>query len=362
MKIDKKRILPHVLFWVVITLLYDSFSVFAYEGNFADFYKTLVLDLLFVTPTDMLGVYVVLYFLIPRFLHRKKYVLFGTFSLIFIFVLVFVIALPIEYYGRLNMFGGFRKEIGIFEFIQRKAVLAVTIKLMIIGIASTIKISKHWIKAQQRQQSLQKEKYETELKLKEAELKFLKSQINPHFLFNALNNLYSLTLIKSDKAPEVVLKISALLDYMLYECNDKYILLSKEIESLHNYIELQQIRFGEKAKLNIDIQDDTGTHKIAPLLILPFIENAVKHGLSRNIEDGELTIRLRIADEKLFLLVKNPMAESPETDEEDSVHQGIGLRNVKKRLELQYPNRYELKITNENNFYIVELWIKIENE
>ncbi len=357
-KIDKQRLFLHILFWVVITLIYDSFSVFTNSGNFADLKRTLLIDFIFVTPTNILGVYFILYFLIPKYLFKKKYIHFGVFSFIFFITLV-CLSLPIEYFGRLELFG-FKKDISFLKFARVRIMSASTIMLMIIGIAATIKISRHWIKTQKKHQHLLTEKYEAELKWKEAELKFLKSQINPHFLFNALNNLYSLTLEKSDNAPEVVLKISALLDYMLYECNDKYILLSKEIESLHNYIELQQIRFGSEAKFNINIEENANNQKIAPLLILPFIENAFKHGLSLNIENGELDIKLRTEENNLILIVKNSYTPSPEQENEDNIHQGIGLKNVKKRLELQYPNGYDLKIEDKDGYFIVELILELE--
>ncbi len=358
-KLDKQRIFLHVIFWVVITLIYDSLSVFLSNGNFEDLKRTLIIDFLFVTPANILGVYFILYFLIPKYLFQKKYILFAIFSLVFFIVLVFGISIPFEYFGRLKLIG-FKNEISFWEFAQVRSLLSATIMLMIIGIATTIKISRHWISTQKKNQNLLKEKYETELKWKEAELKFLKSQINPHFLFNSLNNLYSLTLEKSDKAPEIVLKISALLDYMLYECNDKYILLSKEIESLHNYIELQQIRFGSESKFNVDIQEDTNNQKIAPLLILPFIENAFKHGLSLNIEDGEINIKMMVKNNNLILIVKNSYTPSPEQEDEDYVHQGIGLKNVKKRLELQYPNSYDLQIKKEDGYFTVELILELE--
>ncbi len=357
-KINRQRIFFHLLFWICINLIYDSYSVFSNSGGLIDLKKTLVIDILFVAPIQIIGVYFVLYFLIPKFLFKKKYVLFVCTSLVFFIVLVLFISLPFEFFGIKNLYG-FSKEINFWEFAKIRSISSVTIMLMIIGVASTIKISRHWIKIQKRHQNLQKEKYETELKLKEAELKFLKSQINPHFLFNALNNLYSLTLEKSNKAPEVVLKISALLDYMLYECNDKYISLSKEIDSLHNYIELQRIRFGENAKFNVDIKEDMNFHKIAPLLILPFIENAFKHGLSRNIEDGEIEIKLHTDNNNLILKVKNSYISTPESSEEDDIHQGIGLKNVKKRLALQYNNKYKLNISDANNYFIVDLTVEL---
>jgi two-component system LytT family sensor kinase len=211
--INYTRLGYHLLFWIVITLFYDIVASYLSERPFL---KTLIHDLKFFFPSDVLGVYITLYVLIPAFLLKRKYLQFVIFSLLFFIVLIFVITLPLQYLG---LFLEFRDDYLIagtpfptlLEYVGRQFQIAVTIKLMIIGVASSIKIAKVWMVSQKRHQNLMKEKLEANLQLKEAELKYLKSQINPHFLFNALNNLYSLTLEKSEKAPEVVLKISSLL-------------------------------------------------------------------------------------------------------------------------------------------------------
>ncbi len=128
---------------------------------------------------------------------------------------------------------------------------------------------------------LEKNALTTELKLKEAELKLLKAQIHPHFLFNTLNNLYGLTLEKSDEAPDLVLRLSDILDYILYRCDEKYVPLTEEINMIKNYLEIEKIRYSEKLSLETNFPDKTSAFKIAPLILLPFIENAFKHGVSK---------------------------------------------------------------------------------
>ncbi len=336
-RIDIKRIGYHILFWVVITVGYDLFSVVARGGALG---KTLLVDFLFYTPTDILCVYVVLYLLIPRFLLTKKYILFSTLSVIWIAVMVVFIAIPFQYMGLTEVLDYKAIIPDFYPFFKRNIVEIVTLKFMITGIAAAIKISKVWLVSQKRQQKLFTEKLETELKLREAELKFLKSQINPHFLFNALNNLYSLTLTKSDKAPEVVLKISALLDYVLYECNVPLIELERELESIRNYIDLQTIRYGTKTNISFKTSGQTASCRIAPLLILPLVENAFKHGLDKTIGSGYVDIITDVSDNELKVSVKNTL-----NGENNHEGEGIGIKNLRKRLELQYPGKFTFELT-----------------
>jgi LytS/YehU family sensor histidine kinase len=268
-------------------------------------------------------------------------------------VLIVGISLPLQYYGihLLSPEKYIKKDISLYDFMKRSFLVSATIKLMIVGIASTIKLMSNWVKSQKKQKKLEKEKLEIALKLRESELKFLKSQINPHFLFNALNNLYGLTLEKSDIAPQIVLKISSLLDYMLHDCNVTLISLEKEIQSLRDYIALQKIRYGEEAKITIDIKGDTKSMKIAPLLLLPFVENAFKHGLTKNLGKGSIKIDIQIANDDFIFSVEND--DFSKTDE--GKHHGIGLENVQKRLALQYKDSYELKIQKTKGKYKVSL-------
>ncbi len=182
-----------------------------------------------------------------------------------------------------------------------------------------------------------------------AELAFLKSQINPHFLFNSLNSIYSLAYQRSDMTPEAILKLSEIMRYMLYECNDNTVELGKEIQYLQNYIDLQKIRLGEKANIDFKFEGNITTQKIAPLLLIAFIENAFKHGVA-NDPESPIQLLLSVKNNQLLFYVHNRKHKA----NTDSVG-GIGLNNVKRRLDLLYPGLYNLDIHNEKDTYTCEL-------
>jgi two-component system, LytTR family, sensor kinase len=352
-RINYKRIAYHVLFWVVISVFYDAVSSWL---NNSSFIRTLVHDLLFFFPTDILGVYFTIYFLIPRFLLKKKYMSFTIYFFIFFIFLMIAATMPLQYLGMVSVRTGTSREIPDFiDYAEHSFLIAMTIKLMIIGIAASIKLAKVWYQTQKRQQSLLNEKLEINLQLKKAELKYLKSQINPHFLFNALNNLYSLTLEKSEKAPEVVLKISSLLNYVLYECDVPRIELNKEVDNIRSYIDLQKIRYDDKVNIVLDIQGEPSEITIAPLLILPVIENAFKHGLDKNVGNGFIKININVSDDSRFnLTVTNSL-----NGENNHEGEGIGLSNLKKRLELQYPQKHKFSISVSEYQFITNLCIDL---
>ncbi len=163
---------------------------------------------------------------------------------------------------------------------------------------ASVKLFEYWYVNQINNQELQKQKLESELK-------FLKSQIHPHFLFNTLNNLYALTLDKSEEAPEVVVKLSGLLSYMLYECNAPRVPLEKEINLLQDYLAMEKIRYRNELKVDFDVQGKVNGKLIAPLLLIPFVENGFKHGLSKQINNPWIYIALRINNDSLHFNVKN---------------------------------------------------------
>ncbi len=341
-RINYSRIAYHILFWTVLSVFYDYVSSFL---NHQSFFETLLHDLLFFFPSDIFGVYFTLYFLIPRFLLKKKYISFTIYFFIFFIILMLAFTMPLQYLGiYLDRIGTNKNLPSFSEYVKRSFIIALTVKLMIIGIATAIKLAKVWFNSQKRQQNLLNEKLEIKLQLKESELKYLKSQINPHFLFNALNNLYSLTLEKSDKAPEIVLKISSLLDYVLYECNVPQIELTKEIENIIGYIDLQKIRYDDKVDIIIDTEGDPSEINIAPLLILPLVENAFKHGLDKNVGNGFIHININVSDDSKFSInVTNSL-----NGENNHTGDGIGLSNLRRRLDLQYPDKYKLSILSDD--------------
>jgi LytS/YehU family sensor histidine kinase len=182
-----------------------------------------------------------------------------------------------------------------------------------------------------------------------AELAFLKSQINPHFLFNSLNNIYSLAYQKAEKTPEAILKLSEIMRYMLYESNVDKVALSDEIRYLQNYIELQKLRFKDHIHIKFEIIGDLFGLKITPLILISFVENAFKHGIATDI-DVPISITLNLSQGKLFFQVVNKKSEMNK-----DMTGGIGLSNVKRRLELLYKGQYNLNIDDKNDIYRCEL-------
>src|SRR5690606_23271534 len=184
-----------------------------------------------------------------------------------------------------------------------------------------------------------------------AELAFLRSQINPHFLFNSLNNIYSLAYKKSEKTPEAILKLSEIMRYMLYESNEDLVLLEEEINYLENYIELQKLRFKEKVYVDLHVDIDEEGLRIMPLLLISFLENAFKHGVST---DELKPIRIDIGVQKRRLHFK---AENAKNQVNKDQTRGVGLTNLKRRLQLGYPDRHTINIVESEHYYTSELFI-----
>jgi LytS/YehU family sensor histidine kinase len=195
----------------------------------------------------------------------------------------------------------------------------------------------------------------------QSELQFLKSQINPHFFFNTLNSLYSLTLKKSDLAPEIVIKLSDMMRYMLYECNEKKVKLSNEILYLQNYLDLEKLRQGSSIDIKMDIKGVTEDKYIAPLLLIPFLENAFKHSVHTNQENKKFVFIQLIIDKKdLYFSITNNKSLPAFPLENLSMVGGIGLENVNRRLKLIYPNRHTLNILNLQQEYQVNLTLILD--
>ncbi len=187
------------------------------------------------------------------------------------------------------------------------------------------------------------------------ELKYLRAQINPHFLFNTLNNIYGLALKKSDKTPEVVMRLSEIMDYMLYESIEAKVPLKKDVDNLNNYIELEKIRQGNNAKISFIITGEINSQKIIPLLMLPLFENGFKHGVNKEMVNAYLNAHLDVSQTSIELTVINNKPIVPA--EKDDGH-GIGLQNLRKRLELFYPQKHWLSIVQKPDSY--KAYLKIE--
>ena len=206
----------------------------------------------------------------------------------------------------------------------------------------------------QKWQLTEKEKAEIEKENTTSELAYLRQQINPHFLFNSLNNIYSLAYRKSDATTDAILKLSAILRYMLYDADKQEVNLDKEIENIENYLKLQELRLTDKTSVNFNITGNPQSHRIPPLLLIPLVENAFKYG-SDNINKSFITIDLEITDKGFTFVVKNKIVIKTENKKDEN--SGIGLKNIKRRLALIYPDNHSLEITNENDIFVVKLEI-----
>lgn len=336
--IFKYRITWHVLFWIFCYFFY----VITYAQWAGSSYRGEIIMNLKLLPIRMIGTYILIYYMIPKYLLKRKYITF----VIMVAFHAFLFGLSI--WGLIYLFDGVDHD--IYEFWHlHKITGSIISNYEIPAIAAVIKFFKIWYLDQQQKSALQIEK-------RDAELKFLKSQVHPHFLFNTLNNLYALTLRKSDQAPDIVLKLSQLLDYILYTGNQDRVELEKEIQLVEDYIELEKIRYSDKLDIQLKLNGSAYGKKISPLLILPFVENSFKHGVSQEIAESYIHISIDVEDDSLVLLVKN--TNHPKNQEDPEYTQGIGLKNVKRRLELLYPEKHTLEILNEKEIFSAKLTLK----
>jgi two-component system, LytTR family, sensor kinase len=327
----------HLLFWVAVFLLYWI----TYGGYLDKYYEQFILNAI-ALPARIIGTYVFIYLILPFAIEKKQPFIFGV--LVLMHAVLFGLSIHASFYytNPLHEFHRFSDK----SLFNHSKIFSSTISNYAIPLmAATIVILKKWYLDQQKNKQLAEEKIA-------AELNFLKAQVHPHFLFNTLNNLYALTLIKSEKTPDIVLKLSDLLDYMIYKSNDAFVPLKKDIEILDGYIELEKMRYSERLNLKYEINGDATGHEIAPLILLPFIENSFKHGASKDRSKPSIHIKLDIESDFLALEVTNSVPVDKNLDEKES--EGIGLKNVQRRLELIYPEKHELFIYPSDTLFKVE--------
>src|SRR6218665_322209 len=314
----------HILFWILKALaLYHQLSLNNHnKPGWNVFY------MLNDTVFEMLAVYISIYYLFPRLYARKKFPAFW-FSVLLLVLLIPLLNEAVQYVA-INLFG--RWKAGTAELLIN--LIGHFIDAAIVTFAFIIIILvQFYYKRDKQNQQLEKSRLE-------AELSYLKAQINPHFLFNALNSIYVLMHEDIQKSEETLLKFSALLRYQLYDCSHKTTTLEHELEFLRNYISLEQLRSGKNRQLQLSLPDDAGQLQIAPFIISPFVENAFKHISNFKDRLNEIRILLKTDKNSLQLEVENTF-EEPETETESTRH-GIGLQNVKRRLELEYPDKHQL--------------------
>jgi len=346
----KNQVWWHIIGW----LIYTPFVALAWGGPFKEglIYESSLM------PAKIVIVYFNLYVLLPRLLLKKKYLAYGLsvcaclcMGAIWQRIMVIYVYIPMR--G-----GAVNAPFFYFPIMLRIAMIINSILIL----TSAAYILMKGYRYQQMIKELEKEKLS-------AELKFLKSQVQPHFLFNTLNNLYGLTLRQSPKAPEIVLKLSELMRYMLYKTNAPRVPLSQEINYLKNYITLEKIRYDDAVNVFFQVHGDILDKEIAPMLLIAFIENSFKHGVSEGLENAWVKITIKLEDNQLFLDIANSLTSpqsmlSPSKNEEvindEDTTGGVGLPNVQHRLELLYKGRYTLDLEQNQESYHIKLALELD--
>lgn len=339
------RISWHLLFWICFVAAHTLFYGYP-DGS----YREELAFALRYLPFKMLVTYFTLYFVLPRYLLQKKYLRAFLF-----FVLAVtggtLLQQTVDYAILAPIFNPYWTETH-YLFYPSKIFRTFLGMYPVVTIAAFIKLAKLWYEKDRQTQELKQQKLE-------AELNFLKAQIHPHFLFNTLNNLYALTLKKSDDSPEVVMKLSELLHFMLYEGNAHSIPLEKELNLIDSYIELEKIRYNERLDIQFEKLGEFKSKEIPPMLLMPFVENAFKHGASVEAGDVKIQIDLKVKKYSLNFIVKNSKTENSKSGEQDYKN-GVGLKNVKRRLELLYNGYYTLDTKESETQYRVSLSLELD--
>jgi two-component system LytT family sensor kinase len=327
------QIFWHVIFWVSLV------SYFTYVTHNESKISNEALIVIFgIYSTINIGLFYLNYlYLIPKFLDKKKY-RYYTFAQITV-IMVFAL-------GKYGIALLFKQDILVHDGKQTPFLTyfigSGLTNIFFLFLSTALKFGVDWFLNERVQRDLENQRLS-------AELAFLKSQINPHFLFNSLNSIYSLAYQKSDTTPEAILKLSEIMRYMLYESNDNKVELAKELQYLQNYIDLQKIRFGNKAFVDLKITGEVGDQKIVPLLLIAFIENAFKHGVA-NDPNKPIILLINLDGTNLHFYTENKKHMNNRDTEG-----GIGLQNVKRRLDLLYPGKYKLDIKDTQDTYTCEL-------
>ncbi len=325
--------IDHFIFWLVYALVYgflfplgvDLFSSFIIANGLLLFHA------------------IVAYFnndyLIPRLLLPRNYLLY----ILSLCLAIISVCFPLSIFVHLVVVN---EELQSLVWSDTFFLFLVINVLFTVITTMVFKLVKQWYKDQKMTTELRGEQLQTELK-------FLKSQINPHFLFNSLNNLYALTLSKSDSAPEVVLRLSNILRYILYESSEGQVSIAKEMQHVNDYVAIERLRLGDVVKIDVDIDEDLKEEMVEPMLFLTLVENAFKHSEQVLPEKRYIRIHAKGLTDGFRFLIENSFNPSKKSEEMG----GIGLVNIKKRLNLIYPNNHDLKSSTTDGVYRVDLII-----
>lgn len=346
-RILQNRVLTHVLYWTASILLWWIIGSVALE----DTWEPLVNKLCYL-PAQLMATYFLIYYQIPKLIYKKRYIAF-LLSLVGSMYITSAVArfFKIYVYEPVLELGG--QQESIMEILTQQEPIMTRYVVWVYLFAfftALVKLIKEHFEARQQLELLQKDKIN-------AELGFLKAQLHPHFLFNTLNNLYTLTLIKSPEAPAMIQKLADMLDYTLYQERDKEIPIQKEVELIQNYIDLELLRYGDRLDLQFHKVIKDTNQSIAPLVLLSMVENAFKHGASGDHERPKIYIDLLVDEKEINFSVFNTKPQAVRVDE-TGYKKGIGVNNVKRQLALLYPDQHTLVINEQKESYEIELSIQ----
>lgn len=331
--------LMHSAYWVLIT------GFFIYEKRYLIYKASMPYFVACVAGRIVLLIiiaYLNLQYFLPRYLLKKRYL--AYFTAIILSVIGYLAAQSLFDFYLYGYVVGPMRNSNLLESLSYNFFST----LWYLGLMLALKLSMDWYGQQLIIQKITVEKLN-------AEVNFLRAQVNPHFLFNILNNLYALTLKKSELAPDVVLKLSEMMEYMLYDSTGEKVPLEKEISYLNNYMELERLRFSGGAAIDLNIHGELRGHEIAPLLLLPLVENAFKHGLGRQTKSGWLKVNISLEQLTLEVIIENAKPASVVNNTKG----GIGLDNLRKRLDLLYPATHTLQLEDRKDAFWVKLLIEL---
>lgn len=323
-----------------------AISEWGYRASFLD---AVIFELLFL-PSRLMAVYINWFLLIPKYLSKNKLIAYVV-SLLFLLIVVGIAhRYFVLYWGYPKFFPEWiSPDVPIRPFNLPRLIQSILIIISPVAFTTGAKLFINWFKQREETEALKQEKAE-------AELKFLKSQTNPHFLFNTLNSIYGLALEKSEKTPNLILKLSDILNYTLYESNTDKVALAKELTLISNIIALEKERYEKRVKINFEVNIKNNTIEIPPLILIPFVENAFKHGLKNEAKMGFIDIHLQADTEALHFVIKNSFSNAENNNNPENG--GLGLKNVSRRLDLIYGQDKTLLIHKSDNVFMVELSIK----
>ncbi len=334
--LPQNRVMQHILFWICIYF----FDVWVFGWDTHD-YPLFFRMVTFEMPGQMALAYVMMYVCLPLY-QKKRYI-----EVAVVFVIAFFIA-AFSAHAFIYFFSDYYKDdvplFSISKFVVRGFYLFANA-----AIATIVKLAKMWHQNEVRLGEMQSIRFESELKM-------LKDQINPHFMFNTLNNLYGLIERNPRHAQEMVLGLSRILHYMLHESNSSFVSLRKEMSCVRDYIELEKIRYPGNLLISINHEKETECLNIVPLVIFPFVENSFKHGASETIDTAWINIDSSIYKDEFVFKIENARHTKHVVDHRSG---GIGLNNVRRRLELIYGEDHSLQIIDGHNTFLVILKIKL---